>query len=822
MDEFWIFVRRERRPNNPGEKMRRLVRLAALVLAITACLPAFADKASVAYKHGVEAEARDDFEQAYEFYKQAFDLKPSDIKYRSTYTRIRFYAAAAHLHRGQQLREQGKLEEALAEFQKASEIDPSNFLAGQEAHRTQLMIQKAQSGAAASPSSLSTLAQEAAGPVELRPISNTPITLRMTEDAKVVYTTIGKLAGLNVLFDPDYTSRRVTIELNGVTLYQALEIVALESKTFWRPVTPNTVFVAADTPAKRKELEQSVVRTFYLGNVSSPNDLQDAVNTIRQILDVSRIQQVASQNAIVVRGTPDQIAMAGKLLNDIDKAKPEVVVEVAVMQVTRDRVKNLGLSPPTSVSVQLQPNSTTTATTTSTTSTTSTGTTTNGTITLNQLANLNANDFQVSIPAASLTALMSDSNTKIIQNPQIRALDNQKATLKIGDRVPVATGSFQPGIGGVGINPLVNTQFQYIDVGVNIDITPRIHNDHEVTLKLTLEISSVTGNSSIGGISQPIIGQRRIEHEIRLKDGEVNLLGGILEDTETQSLNGYPLLAQIPILKYFFSQTNKERTTNEIVFALTPHIVREQDISDLNSQGVDVGTASAVELRRVAPAPAAATPAAQPQTQAPTAAPENSAPQAAQPVQVQPQATAPPQPGVPVQPGVPPPNGAASSPTGSSVPPQPQAQGASPPGTLQAGNAVLSFEPSTITQPVNTTFMVNVSLGNAQNVFSVPAQIAYDPKILQLVNVSNGGMLGKDGQPVALVHRDDQNAGVLQITATRPPGSGGITGQGPVFTLTFMARAPGQTSLTIRQAGARDPAMQSIPVAGGQAMVTVK
>ena len=804
--------------------MTRLVRVAALVLALTSCLPAFADKAGTAFKHGAEAEARDDFEQAYDFYKQAFDLKPNDIKYRAAYTRLRFYASAAHVRHGQQLRDQGKLDEALAEFQKASSIDPTNFIAGQEAHRTELMIQRQQSGASPTPkpSDLSSLAEHAPGPVELRPISNTPITLRMTEDAKNVYTTIGKLAGLNVLFDPDYTSRRISIELNGVTLYQALEICSLESKTFYRPVTPNTIFVASDTPAKRKELEQSVVRTFYLGNVSSPNDLQDAVNTVRQILDVSRIQQVASQNAIVVRGTPDQIAMAEKLLGDIDKAKPEVVVEVAVMQVTRDKVHNLGINPPTSVTVQLQPNTTTSTTTATNNNTGNSGTITNssgnGTITLNQLANLNANDFQVSIPAATLTALLSDSNTKIIQNPQIRALDNQKATLKIGDRVPVATGSFQPGIGGVGINPLVNTQFQYIDVGVNIDITPRIHNDGEVTLKLTLEISSVTGNSIIGGISQPIIGQRRIEHEIRLRNGEVNLLGGILEDSESESLTGYPLLAQIPILKYFFGQTNKERRTNEIVFALIPHIVREQDVTELNSQGVDVGTANAIELRHVEPA--ATTAATQSQSQVQPANPSpapNVAPAAAMaaPNQAQPGII----PGVPVQ-GQPVPGQPPGAPPMS--PQQRAAMERAREGTLQSGGAVLSFEPASITQPVNSTFMVNVSMGNAQNVFSVPAQISYDPKILQLVNVSNGGMLGKDGQTVALVHRDDPANGTLQITATRPPGSGGISGQGPVFTLTFMAKAQGQSTLAIRQASARDPGMQPIPVTGSQAMVTVK
>src|SRR4029077_6798645 len=169
----------------------------------------------------------------------------------------------------------------------------------------------------------------------------------------------------------------------------------------------------------------------------------------------------------------------------------------------------------------------------------------NNGLTLNSLGNLNATDFQVTIPSANLSAVLSDSDTKLIQNPQIRALDGQKATLKIGDRVPVATGSFQPGIGGVGINPLVNTQFQYLDVGVNIDITPHVHSNGEVTLKISMDISSVTGQSSIGGISQPIIGQRKIEHEIRLKDGESNLLGGMMEDQQTRSLSGLPGLAQI-------------------------------------------------------------------------------------------------------------------------------------------------------------------------------------------------------------------------------------------------------------------------------------
>ncbi len=768
--------------------MRRLARPVALALALCLSLPAVADKANSAYKHGRDAEARQDYDTAYQAYKEAYDLNPKDIRYRSAYTRARFYASSAHVHKGQQLREQGKLQEALAEFDRAAQIDPSNFIAAQEAKATRNQIQKSTVPSSQAPPSnpVSQLAQSARGPVELKPISTQPINLRMFEDAKVVYSTVGKLAGVNVLFDPDYTSRRIQIELNNVSLEQALEIIALESRTFWRPVTSNTIFVAADNAAKRRELEQSVVKVFYLSNVSSANDLQDAVSVVRTVAAVQSVQPVASQDALVIRGTPDQVALAESLLSSIDKAKPEVIVEVAVMQVTRDRMRQLGIQPFNTAQVALQPNATTT-TTNQSGQVINTPTTTTG-LTLNKLANLNAQDFQVTISPANLAFLMNDSNTRVIQNPQIRALDNQKATLKIGDKVPVATGSFQPGIGGVGINPLVNTQFQYLDVGVNIEITPRIHSDAEVTLKMGLEISSVTGSSNIGGISQPIIGQRRIEHEIRLKEGEVNLLGGILEDSETKSLSGWPFISKVPILKYLFSLENRDHRENEIVFALVPHIVRRLDVTEQNLRPIDVGTYSTIELRRESSGAVPVTP--------PGGGPTTTTQSAPQATQV---------------PAVQPPNQA-----GSQTPAQ-QAQAG-----LASGNAVLSFEPAQITQPLSSTFAVNVSLNGAQDAYSVPLEISYPHEILQLLNVSNGGFLERDNQPVTLVHREDPGTGTLQITATRPPGSGGLSGSGTVVTLTFLAKRSGQGTLNIVRGSLRDPAMQAKPVAGGQAMVTVK
>jgi general secretion pathway protein D len=801
--------------------MRRWLRPMAvsLLLGLLAA-PVLGDSAGTFYKKGRDAEARQKYEEAYEFYKQAYDAKPTDLRYRAGYERLRFLAGAAHVHHAQQLRDAGKLAEALAEFQQAAEIDSSSFIAQQEIRRTQKMMDAAASGtppqAAVNPSAgqLRRRLDEAAGPLELAPIASTPVTLKSTEDTKVIYETVGKLAGINVLFDPDYTSRRIKIELNSVTLEDALAIIALESKTFWRAVTPNTIFVAPDNPSKRKEVETNVIKTFYLSNVATPTELQDLVNAMRQILEIPRIQQLPSQNAIVVRGTPDQVALAEKLISDIDKAKPEVIVEVAIMQVSRDKIRNLGVNPPTSVQVQLQPNVTTTATSTSTTGTTTgTGTTASsntGGINLNSLAHLNATDFQVTIPQASVQAMFSDGNTKLIQNPQIRALDGQKASLKIGDRVPVATGSFQPGIGGVGINPLVNTQFQYLDVGVNIDITPHVHAGREVTLKLMMDVSAVTGNNNIGGISQPVIGQRKIESEIRLREGEVNLLGGIFENSDVKAVSGLPGLSQIPLLKYLFSSTNIEHKENEIVFVLIPHIVRGQELSDLNERTIEVGTGNAISLRHanrpaalVLPPPSA--PAVMPQ-----AAPAATPPPATAPIAT-PQMQSPP-PAATTVPDAAAAGSAGSSPTPASPAPVP---------TPLTGTAFM-MDPPTVNVAPGGTFAMNVLITGAQNVYSVPVQLTFDPKTLQVVNISNGGFLSQDGQAVAIVHREDATTGTIQVNATRPPGSPGVTGQGTVFTLTFMAKASGRSMLTITQGGAFDPGMQSIPVSPAQAAITIQ
>jgi len=556
----------------------RLVLVSILMLAVTP--PTYSDEAKSAYKRGVRAESHTQYDAALEAYKRASTLKPRDPKYSAAYLRMRSYVAGQHVQKGQSLRDGGKLQEALAEFELAVTIDGTNFLAQQELRSTADLLRKQaeQAAAAAPPKPLSSLAKMAAdteGPADLEPSSDTPLTLRMTTTADNIYKTIGKLAGINVLFDIDYKPQRISIELNDVTLREALRMVAMESKTFWRPISTNVIFVSAES--KRKEFEDNVMKTFYLRNASTPSELQEVVTTLKGMLDISRIQVNPTHGAITIRGTLDQLVLAEKLVSDVDKPKSEVVIDIAVLEVSRDRLRTIGTTVPTSTSIAFAAAGGP------------------GTV---KIGSLNGANFSVGVPGGSFTFLMSDSNTKVLQNPQIRVLDQGRASLKIGDRVPIATGSFTPGVGGGSISPLVNTQFQYLDVGVNIDITPHVHSNHEVTLKMSLEVSSVTGLQNIGGISQPTIGQRRIEHETRLQDGEINLVGGILSDTETQSLSGYPWLARIPILKYLFGQEDKQRHDKEIVFVITPHILRAEEVTDENLRLIDIGTASAIGLRR--------------------------------------------------------------------------------------------------------------------------------------------------------------------------------------------------------------------------------
>jgi len=285
-----------------------------------------------------------------------------------------------------------------------------------------------------------------AGPPQVQPLSRAPINMKATNDSKAVFEAIGKLAGLTVIFDPDFTSRRISVELTNVTLEQALNISALQSKAFWRPVTSNIIFVVPDQPQKRKDYEEEVVKTFYLHNTVLPQELTEIVTSIRQLLDLRRVQQINAQNAIVIRDTPDRVLLAGKIIDDIDKARPEVVIQVAVMEARRDRVRNIGITPPTSVTATFANPGTTTS---GSSGSSGSSTTTNPAATIGQLISdphIFTNGYSITMPGATASFLMTDTSTQILDDPEIRVVDGQTAKLPSATASQSRPEAFRPGL----------------------------------------------------------------------------------------------------------------------------------------------------------------------------------------------------------------------------------------------------------------------------------------------------------------------------------------------------------------------------------------
>ena len=332
--------------------------LFALLAAGLSGILLHAESANGFFRHGEAAEAREDYDAAYENYQQAAAKDPKELRYRAALYRVRVSASGLHITKGRKLFNSGDEQGALVEFMRAAEIDPGNEAAQQEIAKVRtLHHEKVPAAEPSNPESegLQEEIESMGAPPVLKPVSNEPLTLHMTEDAKVVYQAVGKAAGVNVLFDPEYTSKRMQVDLNNVSLLDGLRIVGTMSNTFWRPVTTNTIFVAQNTRAKRTELEEQAVETLYLTNAWQQNDLNDVQTALRNVLPNAKVYGVASQNAIVMRGTPDELLLAQKLVNDLDKARPEVVVDIAVLEVNKNWEKNLGLSWPSSVGVALQP-----------------------------------------------------------------------------------------------------------------------------------------------------------------------------------------------------------------------------------------------------------------------------------------------------------------------------------------------------------------------------------------------------------------------------------------------------------------------------------
>jgi general secretion pathway protein D len=434
----------------------------------------------------------------------------------------------------------------------------------------------------------------------------------------------------------------------------------------------------------------------------------------------------------------------------------------------------------------------------------------------------------VTIGAATANLLLTDDSTKILQNPRIRATDGQKATMKIGEKIPIATGSYQSGAATAVVSSLVNTQFQYTDVGVNIEMTPTVHYDHDVTLKIKIEVSSQSGSVTISGVTEPILSQRVVDQVIRLREGEASILGGLQDKQEAVNWSGIPGLSSIPILKYLFGSKDHTISDDELVFLVVPHIVRTQMLDMLNLRTVDTGSGTSVQLRHVSSETPGANPAPGP---GPAHAPMNSprstvgtvpgqSAAAAGPAALQQMKTAADANGVAANSEVVnhPPIAQPAPPVPQPAPPKPQTI---PPIPQQNGGVSLTINPPADTLSTGTTFKIPVTISGGSDIAAVPLQVQYNPAKLSLINVDNGDFLERDGKPVTLIHRDD-GPGLININASRPPGAPGMNGAGVVCILSFQAKAPGESNVVITHPMAMNSALKEVHATGSQVSIVVK
>ncbi|HET9261577.1 MAG TPA: secretin N-terminal domain-containing protein [Vicinamibacterales bacterium] len=535
-------------------------RTAAAIAVLAAFLSACAT--SSAFRNGKRAEQNDNYDQAVVEYTKAVRENPDDASARLALDRARVRASQEHFFRGRRQAAAQRYEEAVIELQLAAELNPTNGEVESLLRETRQKLRTKVTVSRQGKTELQALVETSRGlpspGLDLPDGRKLPDSLVFSQaGSRAVFTAIARFAGLNIVFDPTFREETINIDLRNTTLEEALAAVTASTRTFYRVTAQRTLTIVPDTPQKRREYEESIVRTFYLSNA----DVKEVIDLLRIVVDVRQISPITATNAISLKDTPERIAAAARLISAIDKARPEVVIDVELLEVDRTRLREMGLQ----IASPLQPGISGSADVN------------RPNLTLETLRNLTSADvFMYNVPGIYYRLLKSDANTRTLANPQLRTSEGITAQARFGERVPVPNATFVP-IAGGGVNTQPITSYAYEDIGVNIDITPRTHHEDEVSLALKVVLSSVSGEG-FGGL--PTFANREISTTIRLKDGETNMLAGLITDEERTVLEGVPGLSDIPLIGRLFANNRKESRQTDIILTLTPHIVRVLDLSE--------------------------------------------------------------------------------------------------------------------------------------------------------------------------------------------------------------------------------------------------
>ena len=756
-----------------------------LLILAAACV------SSKAFHEGERQAAADNWDKAVLAFSKAVAEDPGNTQYKVSLARARLRASQDHFDRGKRYLAAGQLEPAMVELQQTVFLDPNNQYAADELSKAIIEYRRLQGE---EPSDIEKMKEQARmeGRVtpRLNPKSNIPIVLKFKDETvRKVYDALSKASGVNFMYDErvDLNNKKVNIDVADINFAKALDILMAQNKHFYKIWDENTILIADDNQQKHKEYDDLVIQTFYLSNA----DVKDVQVLLRSLLDARQLAQNDRLNAITIRDTPERVQVAEKIIEANDKAKAELVVDVQLLEFNRNLLQNLGIDLTGSSGGSGK------ALTINYTGGTS--------VPLNNLGLLNnLGSYSIGpIPSVILNFLLTDAGAQVIAKPQLRVSEGEKATVRIGDRIPIPTTTFNTA-STVGSTVVPITSFTYQNVGINIDLEPRVHHNKEVTLRLRVELSSLAGTVSAGGgVTQPIIGTREIETKIRLKDGETNLLAGLIRQEERTSLSGVPGLSQIPLLKRLFGTTETTVQQTDIVLTLTPHIIRIPDITPDDLKPLWIGTDQDVGLRGVS-------------RTSPFGAPfesdgseEEGAP-AAWAEEEPPAGTV-----VPVAPAPARPEGQVAAPsstaagTGAGGRAAGTVGGAPPPAAEVPATpptpAAVTFSPAGVLAGVGDDFELNVLISKATGVGSVPFHVSYDPKVLQFLPPGKeGGFLKQDGAST-IYNAQASTVNEIFVAMARLGVPTGASGDGILCTLQFRAVSAGTATLAFTEASVLDP-----------------
>jgi type II secretory pathway component HofQ len=791
--------------NGASTLRQRWVRTAIVVVAtvlVAACAT------SRAFVRGERAARAGDWDAAVEYFRQAVQGDPDRAEYKIALERATFAAAAAHADRGRKAENEGRLDEALREYRRSTELDPSNRQVAAKTAEIERIIRERIEASQPKPQieRLREEARRATPEPLLSPTSQLGPVRFIEASARQVITFMAQSTGINVLFDRDFTDRPITVDIEGVTLEEALQQIMVAYQYFYKVLNERTILVANDTNQTRTRLEDQVVQTFFLSHADA-TEMNAMLSSIIRIpgLPVAPVTiPNKTANTITARASAGVMAIIERMIEANDRPRAEVMIDVQVLEVSRERAKQYGLNlSQYAIGGIFSPE---VAPTTGTTGTTVPP------FNLNTISQgVSTADFYLAIPTAAVQFLASDSNTKVLAKTQLRGAENQKVSLNLGEEVPVPSTTFTPlATGGAAANPL--TSYGYRAIGVIVDMTPRVTYDGDVLLSLTLENSARLGDVNVAGTSAPAFSSRKVTTALRLRDGESNLLAGLLREDERTTLRGFPGILRMPILQQLFGNTDQNVRQTDIVMLLTPRVIRTHELTARDLSPIFIGPQSNLSLGggpppviggvpdNPPPAPAAAAP-------PPPAQPTLQVPPGSSPI---PGFTTTPPATPPAAPTTPPAQPAAP-PTPAPVEPQPVTPPTTPPATtpspaVQPPPAAGGGGRITLTAPPQFNvgggpYTVPVSISGASRLTTLSLSITYNPSVVRVRTVQEGTFMRQGGVGPVFTPQVDNSGGRVDIAITRPGDQTGAVGTGLLGALLFEPVGPGATTITITGVG---------------------